>query len=225
MYIKYYPDHTGSYASSGRNPAPQYIEISNITTGGVGCASIVLPVSLAAFKGECVNGKKHFTWSTASEENNDHFVLQQSSNGESYSDLTKIAGNGTSVVAHSYEASVPENAAGYYRLKQVDRNGAERYSNWIFVSCTESSVVNMKLYPNPSHYNSSLDFYARAEGTLHITISDITGNPVIEQVHQTVKDYNTVELNTASLDAGVYYIQVSDPANFSNSKTFKFIKE
>lgn len=226
ILIKYYPDHSGSYwNTSPRNPRSQYIVISNISTGGVSCAAIVLPVELTSFNGRCVNGKKQFTWTTASEKNNHHFVLQQSKDGQTYSDIAIVAGNGTTQLTHHYETEIPETEdAMYYRLKQVDRNGQENLSDMIFVSCSEGSWGKAMLYPNPTNDKCTISFASQAEAEVQVTIMDVTGQQLLSKSYPVVKGNNDLSIESDGLTAGVYYITLTDPQNLMNRRSLKLVK-
>ncbi len=226
ILIKYYPDHSGSYwNTSPRNPSSQYIIISNMTTGGVGCAAIVLPVEFTSFKGECENGKKHFSWTTASEENNDHFVLQQSDDGENFEDILQVPGNGTTQTEHKYDVTIPDHDHSYYRIKQVDRNGDTKFSGVRFVSCNKRSLLDVSIYPNPSAGDNKLEFNSLTDGNIMLSITDITGKEVWVQEKKVENGLNSLGLETSVLKPGIYYLKIHDPANFLNTQTLKLIRQ
>ena len=70
------------------------------------------------------------TWATASEINNDYFLVQHSSDGIRFDDLGTVVGAGTTTQSHSYDWMHDHPSAGvnYYRLKQVDFDGQFEYS-------------------------------------------------------------------------------------------------
>lgn len=56
-----------------------------------------LPVQLIDFSGHCSNTGANLSWSTASEVNNDYFILERSSDMENFEYVTQIDGNGNSL--------------------------------------------------------------------------------------------------------------------------------
>jgi len=65
----------------------------------------ILPIELASFETECINGEPRITWSTYSETNNDYFVLLKSYDGITYNAVDTIDGAGNSNSLNRYEIS------------------------------------------------------------------------------------------------------------------------
>jgi hypothetical protein len=72
------------------------------------------------------NNDVELNWSTASEENNSHFVVERSVDSENFMAIGQLvngAGNATSINAYSsFDLNVPVGAL-YYRIKQIDFDG------------------------------------------------------------------------------------------------------
>ena len=88
--------------------------------------SQTLPVTLVYFKGFIQISGVKITWATANEQNNSHFEILRSLNGESFSVIAMVTGigNSTNVQHHySYTDNSPLSGTNYYQLKQVDYNG------------------------------------------------------------------------------------------------------
>lgn len=94
---------------------------------------LLLPIELTYFK---INGNK-FEWETASEKNNDYFVVEYSSNGTTWCECTSHIPS-LSNTGWTYECTIPESTKGsqfsYYRLKQVDFDGKYSYSDILSTS-------------------------------------------------------------------------------------------
>ncbi|MBR6265643.1 MAG: hypothetical protein IKR66_03530 [Bacteroidales bacterium] len=94
-----------------------------------------LPIELVSFNFQKANNS--FVWRTASETNNDYFVVEYSKNGK---DWVECSGHVPAVSTKGYSYSVNPNMSinnslfSYFRLKQVDNNGEYSYSNVITVS-------------------------------------------------------------------------------------------
>jgi hypothetical protein len=108
-----------------------------------------LPIELLSFTAESLKSKVNLKWITATEINNDYFVIEKSKNGVDFEDLLikDAYGNGTSKTMQYYSDfdNDPFNGVNYYRLKQVDINGENSISAIV-------SVIYMKggisVYPN-----------------------------------------------------------------------------
>src|ERR1700751_1021249 len=87
--------------------------------------SAPLPVELVSFTADCSNGHELLNWSTASETNNDYFLVERSDDGNTFYEIGRAAGHGTSSQTNNYTFTDPQPLSGtvYYRLEQIDYNG------------------------------------------------------------------------------------------------------
>jgi len=112
-----------------------------------------LPVELLYFKAAKVAEGVLLKWGTESEINNDKFEIQRSSNALEghYETIGAIKGKGTLSSASTYQFvdKKPLPNGSYYRLKQVDFDGAYVYSPVEYVGQFEGAISNCMLYPNP----------------------------------------------------------------------------
>ena len=92
-----------------------------------------LPIELVSF--EYKDGK--FIWATASETNNDYFVVEYSGNGHDWVECTEHIGS-LSNAGYTYSAvpiiQINKSLFSYFRLKQVDLDGKSSYSRVIAIS-------------------------------------------------------------------------------------------
>jgi hypothetical protein len=123
-------------------------------------ASQPLPVQLVAFTAQRVGPDGLLSWRTAAELNNAYFQVESSVDGTTFQPLPgRVAGAGTSTLAHDY-AATDKNLARYgaplvyYRLRQVDANGASAYSPVRTVQVPQ--VAGLALFPNPTRAAATL---------------------------------------------------------------------
>lgn len=113
-------------------------------------ATSTLPIELLQFNAEQAGNDVVTTWVTATETNNDYFVIERTTDGVTLETVGTIDGAGNSTQPLSYQLLDPEplNGVVYYRLKQVDFNGMHSYSS--FVAVTFNHQKETMIYPNPS---------------------------------------------------------------------------
>jgi hypothetical protein len=144
-----------------------------------------LPVSLTEFTAQAVaNRDALLSWHTASEQHNDHFEVERSFDGTSFTKLGQVAGHGTTSAASAYtftDAGVATQATGpvYYRLRQVDLDGTATYSPQRTVSFTKVVLAKLALFPNPVQNRTNLDLSVLAATTsVQAQLLDATGRQI-----------------------------------------------
>ncbi|MEO0584298.1 MAG: hypothetical protein AAF135_18950 [Bacteroidota bacterium] len=100
-----------------------------------------LPVEWLSFEAEPILGATQLRWATASEQNTDYFDIERSVDGTIFTSLgrTRAAGNSQIIQNYQFVDETLGNMQGqtlYYRLKQVDLNGMNGYSQVIKFSPT-----------------------------------------------------------------------------------------
>lgn len=102
-----------------------------------GNVSSLLPIELVSFNFDKSNNE--FVWTTASETNNDYFVVEYSKNGKDWVECTEhVQSQSDNGYTYGTEPIMPINESlfSYFRLKQVDLNGEFSYSDVITISFT-----------------------------------------------------------------------------------------
>lgn len=98
-----------------------------------------LPVELLAFDGSAEGTTNRLFWSTATEQDNDRFEVQRSADGLLFETIGSLpgAGNVQSRQDYDFVHATPAPGVNYYRLRQVDFDGAFEYSNIIALNTTD----------------------------------------------------------------------------------------
>ena len=197
------------------------------TLGG----TTALPVTLVAFTASAVaNRDARLSWTTASEVNNDHFEVERSFDGTSFTLIGTVAGHGTTSAASTYaltDAAVAAQASGpvYYRLRQVDYSGAATYSPVRSLSFTQAAMVSLSLYPNPAPASTQLDLrQLPTTGTYQVRLLDATGRTVGQW---TLGGGQVQPLDVHELATGAYLLRVSgsQPDGSALQQTLRLTKE
>ncbi|MEM6526269.1 MAG: T9SS type A sorting domain-containing protein [Bacteroidota bacterium] len=171
-------------------------------------AASTLPVTLVSFDGNFNEnqGATKLQWVTATEKDNDYFIVQRSSNGKDYQEIGKVdgSGNSTSLVNYSFVDTDPLGGTNYYRLKQVDFDGQYEYS-WIIRIIT-IAAVNFELYPNPSKGRVRINYYGPKieKGSLSIYNS----NGFLMRTTDLISTIQNKLIDLSTLQKGAYFVEI-----------------
>lgn len=179
----------------------------NVTFCAASSNTNPLPVTLTSFTATPRAETVLLRWTTASELNNKEFVLERSADGRQYQALQTLAGRGTVLTASTYAATDAQPLPGrsYYRLRQVDLNGARSYSP----AATVSRTTAITAYPNPTAGGLTLDLRALPAGPCPVRLRSLPGQLVLAQ---TLAAGQAQLLSLAALPAGTYLLEVESPA-------------
>jgi hypothetical protein len=125
------------------NGTPDYIDLGSIIT---------LPVVWILFEGNQEGSFVELHWATASEYNADYFRLERATNGTEFMEIGSVrcAGNSETRQDYYFTDRRPSPGNNYYRIRQVDFDGAHEYSDIILVRCDQYINTEATIYPNPS---------------------------------------------------------------------------
>lgn len=171
---------------------------------GYNGSMITLPVSLISFQADLVGEQTRVIWSTAQEDNNSHFEVQRSLDGQNYEVIQLVDGMGNSTERTDYEyvdAMLPAGAQTiYYQLKQVDFDG--KSETFPPVAVRLNTISKGKVFPNPASDHVSVS-KPSSEAFL-ATLIDQTGAMIA-----TENSVNgTTSFDTKSLPNGIYFVSI-----------------
>ncbi len=175
---------------------------------------ISLPVELVGFdarrsKGEDVN----LTWQTATETNNKGFYIERSQDArQGFEPIAWIDGKGTSDSFSFYQYTDKNNfeQVSYYRLKQVDFDGAISYSEVRAVVGLNSNSLAVSIYPNPTNGDLKVEFkhLSNKASAATIKIMNTSGQVLSTQTH-TIEDIQVINLTKIrELAPSIYFISI-----------------
>lgn len=210
---------TSPFAAAGLTSGQRTRVVTNLTTFSyfaVGDNNSPLPVKLISLSAKVAANDVVVSWTTASEMDNKGFEVERSVDGRSFEKVGEfVEGAGNSNVSIDYSLTDEQAFAAtksqvlYYRLKQMDFDGTETYSNTIKVAKEGDNVNALSAYPNPFTSNYNVSFDAKQEGTVTIEMVDLQGKIVNSQTTVISKGLNTVTIdNVLHLHAGIYFVKV-----------------
>jgi len=174
----------------------------------------VLPVELTQFEAMPKNEVIELAWQTASEENNEGFGIERSMDGKNWEVLEFMPGQGTTVETQDYSFTDhrPNKGMNYYRLKQIDFDGAYEYSKIETVDFGEAeNHTGLSIFPNP--VNNQLNIKG---GAGKLVISNVFG----QVVQQAIFEQTNFSLDVGHLPKGQYILSITKSNGTLSTKRF-----
>jgi len=211
-------ENMGGSGASPITSTVAFTSFSPITFGSiVSYGSNPLPVELISFSAVPVNNKVVLLeWKTATEINNNYFLVEKSTNAIDYEVVTSVASkaiNGNSSTILNYDAidSSPYSGASYYRLKQIDFNGDYKYSDVVTVNLNENAELVFDVYPNPIDGHSfNISFATENDKDYSIEFYDLQGKQLLsKKVVADKAGVSTFEvIPTNQFSSGMYFVKL-----------------
>lgn len=199
-------------------------EGSNLITGTVSSFSDFTAGEPTAFPVEWLDFQAKFTekeqvqldWITASELNSDFFAVERSHIQGQWTQLGRVqsAGNSSGTTEYRYIDTKPLRGKTYYRLRQVDVDGAFDYSATVEISWEDHPIL---IYPNPVSDILTLELPENSGRKLKIL--DIHGRVVLKAKLTSGKQ----TLSLGSLSPGRYILLFKD--HKGSRQEFQLVKE
>ncbi|MBQ3833852.1 MAG: T9SS type A sorting domain-containing protein, partial [Bacteroidales bacterium] len=196
----------------------------NYTTFGSKSKSTVLPIELVSFTANCNGRSALIEWTTATEKNNDFFVLERSHDAVNFKEIARIAGAGNSIepISYAYTDFGVRNGDNYYRLVQFDYDGTSTASEIIVANCLGiDGEPEVLAYPNPFGDDLTLRFENFGNIQATVEVYDMLGRMVhTQKINCSQNDYEVV-LRLAGLSDGTYNVRISAKEFVLNRQVIK----
>ncbi len=182
-----------------------------------------LPVQIASFTATMSNNRDVLlSWRTLSEVNNYGFECQRAfeRRGPYYTiPGSFIAGHGTTTVPHDYSFvdTTAEQRTWFYRLKQMDFDGAVHYTEPVEIN-TVTGVVAQTVpaefslsqnYPNPFNPTTTIRYALPAVTDVQLEVYNTLGQRVAVLVDgKQGAGYHDVEFKATGIPSGIYYYRL-----------------
>lgn len=177
----------------------------------------ILPVELILFTAYPVdNSFIELKWITTSEVNNDVFEIERSLDGISFEKIGTVDGKGTTSDKSQYtfqDYNVQYNVLYYYRLKQIDFDGTNTYSNIVavrLISNLEGKWSVSNFFPNPSLDETFIQVSTDKEVELNYVFYDILGRVLESKTRIFDRGIHLIDYDTEELPTGVYFLSISN---------------
>lgn len=181
-----------------------------------------LPVELLDFKVINNGCENTLEWITATESNNEMFVVERSRDGKDYITIGEVAGQGTSLekTAYVFTDKAPFSTT-YYRLKQVDFNGKEEISQTESVTMDCQEPIHIQINPTVVNNRTQVLITGGMNDELEIQVLSVQGQ-VVDKLNLVYRDQNASQvLEVDHLPESVYYLRIHSQKNqFLDMKSF-----
>ena len=171
-----------------------------------------LPIELLYFTAKQSGTKVKLDWATASEQNNDYFVVERSQDGANFAEVFRKKGAGNSVNTLYYNGfdNAPLEGVSYYRLKQVDYDAKFKYSDIQSVNFKfDPAEIGIKIYPNPAVDNKfTVDYTIEKADQVEVYFYNSIGQLIHKEEWVTNKGINTKEFYFPEVSEGMYILEL-----------------
>ena len=186
-------------------------------------SAAVVPATIANFNVYTKNKQVNVDWTSLTESESDHFVIERSANGRDFYEIGKVNAAGTSnaKINYSFIDPLPLRGNNFYRLVLVNRDFSSEYFD-IKKITTEGFGINVLLSPIPATKTLQVIFNINSNQNVTFNITDVNG----KLIKTWSSNFTSGSINRAidinSLSAGVYYLHIKGE-EFTETK--KFIKQ
>jgi hypothetical protein len=181
---------------------------------GASLSCTVLPVELLSLTGTDEGDAVAVRWTSLTEHNSDYYILERSADAEHFQSIGTVeaAGESQQRIDYTFLDRTPLIGANYYRLKQVDLDGAYEHTPSVVVFFgKEAPVLNVA-------------FEMPAPGTAYLQILDVHGKVVRDRDVDFGKGPQTLSLRVQDLTPGTYDLRLLTTAN-GGPRNVRFLKE
>lgn len=192
---------TSASGGSGPNGA-------GITSGSV----TILPIELMNFTGT-ISSTNYVSlqWQTASEKNCKEFVVERSTDGFDYIEITRLPAHGTTTSKKSYSTNdqLTSDKLHYYRLRSIDFDASQQFSPVIALQGQVERKFSVQPNPISKIGNLMVTLEEKALGTEQIQVLDVFGNLVFTHFCSKAEQLINIELSRVSIETGIYIVRLN----------------
>lgn len=196
------------------------------TNGGT-----VVPVELASFDAKARGNDVDVFWSTASEQNSDHFVIERAAITDAgtseFAAVSTVPAAGTTTERRDYNVTDENLAAGQYlyRLNMVDKDGSSATSTEVMVTIEgeQTALWIGDVTPNPVSNAATFEIGQSVAGDVELKLYNVAGQDVATLFNGVLNGRESVRLTTDNLSTGAYTLVLRAGSNVV-TKTVNVIK-
>jgi hypothetical protein len=172
-----------------------------------GSLGSLLPVKMLSIGINCLDYGVEIVWTTATETNNEYFMIEGSNDAQNWNEISRISGAGNTIIQQDYEYIIFDQNYEYYRLSQTDFDGTREYFDILTATC--ESDENTFEITSLHHDGSSLQIGIKGiiPGKLDIQVVNSLARPVTYQSISVSGSEQFIGL-PLDLETGIYVVSL-----------------
>ena len=172
-----------------------------------------LPVDFISVKANYFESDVYVEWATASEINNDYFVVERSVDGFVFEEIGRVdgAGNSSEIQYYTYVDEAPLFGISFYRIRQVDFDEMQDVSSVVSVNIEDEAALQVHVYPNPVPADRGFTVHVANEKLTEykVTLYSILQRTEINEEF-IIQGNKELFIPTKRYSPGVYILKVRD---------------
>ena len=180
-------------------------------------SSSILPITLISWSAKPITASQtQLLWTCTDAVNFDHFIVQRSADGSSFSDAATVSGDASSgnmsngQESWSYMDNYSYTGSLYYRLAMIDKDGTVTYSKVILLS--EQGGPKISIYPTVVESGTVFVESAQPVNQVKWELFDMSGRKLAQQEWAVLSGRQQVSMSGnggAHLTAGSYIARLT----------------
>ena len=190
---------------------------NDIDAGFINSFTGTLPLHTLDLTATLRDNKVTLKWIAENEMNTKQFVIQQSLDGNIFTDIGRMVVSGQVNTPTQYFfltdiQSQQINNIVYYRIKAEDNIQRFAYSNIALLRI--SKTAGIRVWPNPVNDFANVTYNSGANAILNINVINGMGHIVKKNIYNVSRGLNQLTLNGLELlPSGYYFIRITDSNN------------
>jgi Secretion system C-terminal sorting domain len=186
----------------------------------------VLPVKLVSFTATLNNNKADLEWTTATENNLSHFVIEKSTDGNIFTQAGVVfaSGNTTEKTNYSFSDNNIASPSGmiWYRLRSTDHDGKYELSETriIHIGKKNEQSVSILAYPNPVTIELRITIPNSWQGK-KVSYQVFNNNGQVTINNESANSSQTEMINVSKLAPGFYIVKAICGSEIAQQKIIK----
>lgn len=175
-----------------------------------------LPVELSSFQAIGRDGYIALEWTTASENDNDHFIIYRRQPGTNWTKIAEVQSKGNGTTSRRYthaDYNVRIYEVYEYMLADVDMSGIETKASDKICQATVTQLAGLKdfalhqNYPNPFNPETTIRYDVGKAGLVHLQVFDVTGRLISTLVDKYISEgSHSITFDGSDLPSGIYLV-------------------
>ncbi|MFY7965066.1 MAG: T9SS type A sorting domain-containing protein [Chitinophagaceae bacterium] len=178
--------------------------------------SAITPVTFGGVSASENIGIVKLNFGIESEVNMNSYIIERSANGDNFTQVGNL--NATKASVYNWVDNSPNTGLNYYRIKAIDKNGKQQYSNVVRINIGKTRG-GLSIYPNPvKGSTANIELNGVSAGDYKVNIFNMSG-ALVHTAILTSGGTNVAKaiVLPANVNSGNYTLEVSN-GTFKSAK-------